>query len=54
MNIMTLLIYSCSNMRTVRAFAREPHSQKGFNKFIDISFGVGKKSALALGIFQGV
>eukprot|EP00698_Gefionella_okellyi_P017370 TRINITY_DN5061_c0_g1_i1.p1 TRINITY_DN5061_c0_g1~~TRINITY_DN5061_c0_g1_i1.p1 ORF type:complete len:757 (-),score=183.05 TRINITY_DN5061_c0_g1_i1:362-2632(-) len=41
------------NMRTIRAFAQEPKSQRKFGTFIDKSLGIGRRTAFALGIFQG-
>jgi ABC-type multidrug transport system fused ATPase/permease subunit len=44
---------SISSIRTVRSFSNEDKSMMDYNKKIDKSYQVGKKSALAIGIFNG-
>lgn len=43
-----------SNIRTVRAFSREPHVQDNFNTAIDETYVKGKQMALAYGTSVGV
>eukprot|EP00698_Gefionella_okellyi_P019000 TRINITY_DN576_c0_g1_i1.p1 TRINITY_DN576_c0_g1~~TRINITY_DN576_c0_g1_i1.p1 ORF type:complete len:759 (-),score=182.47 TRINITY_DN576_c0_g1_i1:78-2315(-) len=42
-----------SNVRTVRSFAQESRVQKQFKDSIEKSLAIGKKTAVALGIFNG-
>ncbi|XP_062502331.1 ABC transporter B family member 1-like isoform X2 [Corticium candelabrum] len=44
---------SISSIRTVRSFSNEEKSMDNYNDGIDKSYHVGKKSALAIGIFNG-
>eukprot|EP01120_Amphizonella_sp_Union-15-10_P014917 TRINITY_DN7461_c0_g1_i1.p1 TRINITY_DN7461_c0_g1~~TRINITY_DN7461_c0_g1_i1.p1 ORF type:complete len:644 (+),score=127.81 TRINITY_DN7461_c0_g1_i1:64-1995(+) len=44
---------SLSNIRTVRAFSAESFENKSYSEKVDHSFNLGKKRAVAMGLFQG-